>query len=608
MSHHRANRSTFLVLAVAGFLLVACNGPARTTAPTRTATAAPLQPTVSRIAAAPPSEPGPSPTAAPAGVDSTPAPLATAKSAPPLPLSATLSLLGQASLGGQGFNADVYGHNGFAYIGSWGYAGGCPATGVRIVDLADPTQPRLVGAVAAIPGTTQEKLVVRHITTAGFTGELLAVGIQRCDRPGQGGVSLYDVSDPYNAVHLGFSATGPARGVHELDLIQQGDRALALLAVPSSESNNGGDGDFRIVDVSDPRHPVQLSQWGVHAALGVDLTDGTGCHRATFDHSARASADGRRVYLSYWDAGVVVLDIADPASPRLLGQLQYPPDEEGETHSVAEAGGHYLLVADENGIFGSPPALHFRVQTAAGPREIYGCEAHFSRPLVETGLINADLVAAGDGCPGGRLPASVDGKVALVEQGGCSVEQKAARLQAAGARALIAPAAGDPIALTGGKEQPIPVVGIREQDAADLRRALAGGTLPVTLPAEKHSGGLRIWDIADLANARQVAVYQTPDSVVFPPPSDGMYTIHNPEVSGNIAFLSWYSDGLRVVDIGDPASPREIAAYVPPAISNPRHNAFPDGPLVWGVYLAGDTVLLSDINAGLYVLHVDIQP
>src|SRR5438128_1619109 len=83
-----------------------------------------------------------------------------------------------------------------------------------------PARPRLVGTVAQIPNTTQEDVKVRHISTAAFTGELLAAGIQRCDRAGTGGLALYDVTNPLQPKQLGFFATGVARGVHELDLIQ----------------------------------------------------------------------------------------------------------------------------------------------------------------------------------------------------------------------------------------------------------------------------------------------------------------------------------------------------------------------------------------------------
>lgn len=521
---------------------------------------------------------------------------------PPAERAVSLTLLGASSLGGGGFHGDVWGHKGFAYVGTWGSGSACPSTGVKIVDLTDPSDPRLVGAVAAFAGTSQEDMAVQSVTTPAFTGDLLIVGIQICGQNGPTGMSVWDVTDPRNPAELSFFHSG-ARGVHELDLVQQGGRVLALLAVPYSEAR-GGPGDFRIVDLTDPRNPVQLSSWGIGRELGVDTRGGEGCTHTIYDHSARASRDGRRAYLSYWDENVIVLDISDPTAPRFLGQLRYAPDEEGATHSVADTeDGRYLLIADEDDVFRSPLGLRLRVASATGPVEAHGCESLFSRPLESVGLIQGSLLDAGSGCPGALLPLGLSGGVALVSEGGCPLLAKADYLAAAGARAVVAARADGAIALSGSGRAAIPIILIDEADAARLRTAAAPNGAPLTLPSDRRWSGLRIWDVREASNAHQVGIYQTPNSLAFPPPGPGYYTIHNPQTVGTLAFLSWYSDGLRVVDIRDPAAPRALASYVPPPSVNPLHAAFPDGTLVWGVALMGDLVLISDINGGLSVLR-----
>ncbi len=65
-----------------------------------------------------------------------------------------------------------------------------------------------------------------------------------------------------------------------------------------------------------------------------------------------------------------------------------------------------------------------------------------------------------------------------------------------------------------------------------------------------------------------------------------------------------------MVDISAPAAPREIASFVPPDVADPRGN-LPAKPLVWGIYVHGDLILASDINAGLYILkrrRMNINP
>jgi len=368
-----------------------------------------------------------------------------------------------------GFNADVWAHKGYAYVGSWGLGDLCPATGVRIVDLGNGSDPELIGAVAEIPGTSQEDVEVHHISTRYFNGDLLATGVQFCGESGQQGVDLWDVSDPTNPVHLGFWDSEGAFGVHELTLFQVGDRAYVGAATSFSEFAIG-EGDFRLIDVTDPRNPVQVGEWGLGDIGLAPQCDDAAC---MFAHSVTVDQTGRTAIISYWDYGAVYLDISDPENPTFVGRTVYPAGSDGDTHSVALArGGNLLLTADED----------------------------FS--------------------------------------------------------------------------------------------PIAGG--------DSTWGYLRIWDVKDPSNPVQVGTFATPDALSGR--TDGFFSIHNPVVRGNTAYLSWYGNGLRIVDISQPSAPREIGSFVPPGAEDP-YEFFPTGPNVWGVVLERNLILLSDINAGLYVLR-----
>jgi hypothetical protein len=90
------------------------------------------------------------------------------------------------------------------------------------------------------------------------------------------------------------------------------------------------------------------------------------------------------------------------------------------------------------------------------------------------------------------------------------------------------------------------------------------------------------------------------------PSESGRFTAHNPVAHGDLLFVSWFSDGVRVLDIRDPAAPREIAAWVPPAREEASvvRTYLGSGPQVWGVAAEGDLIVASDINSGLYVLRL----
>ena len=94
---------------------------------------------------------------------------------------------------------------------------------------------------------------------------------------------------------------------------------------------------------------------------------------------------------------------------------------------------------------------------------------------------------------------------------------------------------------------------------------------------EPGYGYLRIWDYSNLAAPVQIGEYRTPNSGGRLPLGSGDYTIHNPMLMGTDVYISWYSDGVRVVDASDPTNPVEVAYFVPPAGQNPvsRHSGAP---------------------------------
>jgi len=110
---------------------------------------------------------------------------------PRIARSSHARVLGHADPGG-GFNGDVVAHRGFAYLASWGTRvppwlsdfDFCPSQGVRVYDLQDPRNPTQVSTFADdvsepdLAGTWTEKVIVRHVRTHWFEGDLAAVSIQ----------------------------------------------------------------------------------------------------------------------------------------------------------------------------------------------------------------------------------------------------------------------------------------------------------------------------------------------------------------------------------------------------------------------------------------------
>jgi hypothetical protein len=183
-----------------------------------------------------------------------------------------------------------------------------------------------------------------------------------------------------------------------------------------------------------------------------------------------------------------------------------------------------------------------------------------------------------------------------------------ARLQAAGAEAVVLArdSAADPGRLEDWRpDLGIPAVQIGAVEAGRIKQALtAGETVRVRFAADTNAWGFtRFADMEAAGGPDLVGEYTTANTDRFPRPDNGWYSVHNPFVVGDAAYLSHYSDGVRVLDIGDPAHPIETGFFVPPDL--PDRSGRPMKSAIWGVYAEEGLVYASDIAHGLWILTED---
>ena len=285
------------------------------------------------------------------------------------PVAKNFKVLGHNDLGLSESNGDVWVHGNFAYVGTW--RDPCNGRGVKILDVSDLADPQLIGTAAAREGTSAEDMVVRRVSTPFFSGDLMGVGIQRCgEDPAldsqEFGLQLWNVTNPYAPVFLTEFGVGHGDGgVHELDLFQRGGKVYALLAHPFSEwFDPAGHGDFMIVDVTNPRFPVMTADWGAgENGFSRGPFWGQGSFGSMFGHSVRASADGKKAYVSYWDLGVLTFDISDVTNPVLTGRTTYEPWEDGDAHSMTpykSKRGSFIFQNDEDFDPRTPAEISFK--------------------------------------------------------------------------------------------------------------------------------------------------------------------------------------------------------------------------------------------------------
>jgi choice-of-anchor B domain-containing protein len=117
------------------------------------------------------------------------------------------------------------------------------------------------------------------------------------------------------------------------------------------------------------------------------------------------------------------------------------------------------------------------------------------------------------------------------------------------------------------------------------------GTLYI-MQDENHGYDVKILDVADLSN---ISVLATFNSGVDP-----QSMAHNGIIKGDLAYIPYYHDGLRVFDISDPINPVQIWEYDTYA---PNSHASYKG--AWGVYpnLPSGNIIVSDMQTGLYIFQ-----
>lgn len=530
-------------------------------------------------------------------------------------VSPELVVVGMLDLNLPGENVtDVWAFGNYAYLGTFDdVVCSLDFTGIHVVDIEDPANPTKAAFIPAMPGTRHNDVKVAHIATKHFTGELLVASNEPCGSPflprvqsngiaqipGQGGVAIWDVSNPTRPVPLRLNFLD--FGVHNTFLWQQGDRAY--MAVVDDDNVQ----DLHLVDITNPRSPKVVAVTG-QLDWPSDIAAEFGDTAAVFLHDVWVQEnDGRVVaYLAYWDAGLVLLDVTDPANPAFLGDSTYgvPDPLSGEFPAgtghvaVPNADGTRVLFGDED--FSPGELTSFEFEGAEYP----AAEGTFTPPTYSLpgGAVSGSVHwTGGEGCTTSAIDRPANpGEIALIQRGSCFFSQKAANAEALGyAGFIVANVAGGGdtlISMSAGTPDVITIPGyFVGYSTGEIMKATEGGALAATGTFDGY-GYLRLMDVTDPANIIEVDQFAT-EGVFANPPLPGDRTMHNVVVDdGTRAYVAWYREGMRVVDFaGDTLT--EVAHYAD------------EDANFWGVYLHqhpnGETYVLgSDRTMGLWIFDV----
>jgi hypothetical protein len=220
---------------------------------------------------------------------------------------------------------------------------------MSILDVTDPAAPELVWQLPC----AHDEVRGNCLTLSGDT-LLLA---NQTDRVGMepAGFFVFDISRPDRPEQMGFfDSSGPhSKGVHFVAMMD-GRYAHIASGAADFEPNHPADHQFyMIVDLADRSAPREVGRWWVP---GQRKGEAPLVRHPVFDHAFRAhhtlSFPQRpdRAYLGYIDAGIVILDIADKANPKLVTRVDYHPPMNGFTHTVVPLFDRELLLVTEEAL------------------------------------------------------------------------------------------------------------------------------------------------------------------------------------------------------------------------------------------------------------------
>ena len=375
--------------------------------------------------------------------------------------SSNVDLIGHVRVqdAAEGKVADVAVWNGFAYLASF-FQETCtnPEStidgGVYIIDIGggtsggSPETPVEIGFIQSHQDTyVGEGVQVISVDTAKFHGDLLFQNNEGCDVNDKGGLSLFDVTDPYHPkklvanwgdfnTKLGGSGN-QANDIHSIFGWQAGSKAYAVI-VDNLETT-----DVDIVDITDPSHPRIVREYDLNAVFPQIIQSPLGTAESFFHDVVVKQIGGRyEMLLSYWDGGYVKLDVTDPANATYIADSDFAmPDPElfqqtgteffpeGNAHEAEfSLNNNYIIAADEDFFpYGQ------RLRTDDGGLARLGSGSGVP-PLPDAGVVGR-AVFGGRACPTLGDPAVPIGdgtQIAVVERGICTFTEKVAAVEAAG--------------------------------------------------------------------------------------------------------------------------------------------------------------------------------
>jgi hypothetical protein len=262
-----------------------------------------------------------------------------------------MRIIGHSDQGGRPDGMQLMVQGGHAYVAHM-FSGG-----FSVLDVRDPKKPKAVAYIPAPVNTwtihlqTHNDLLLvvhakdmfsaaefadEHAYYSGALGHRVGTAAVKRVRDWSAGLAVYDISRPEAPRRIGFMPV-EGGGIHRL-WYTGGRWAYASVLLDGFT-----DYIFMTIDMSDPAKPVEAGRWwipGMNLAAG-ETPSWPETRRYGLHH---AIVHGDTAYAAWRDAGMVVLDVAERARPKLVVHKNWSPPFGGGTHNCLPLPDRELLV------------------------------------------------------------------------------------------------------------------------------------------------------------------------------------------------------------------------------------------------------------------------
>jgi hypothetical protein len=252
--------------------------------------------------------------------------------------------------------------------GNWYlYMGHLWSRGWSIVDVTDPANPKVAKFIPGPENTWTIQMDLHDNLMVTSIGSFATSWGHDPNKPSEEGALFWDISNPLAPEQYSHWKTNNTTGASAGNGTHRNGYPGGKYAYMSAAMAGYKSNILVILDVSDPKNPKEAGRWWMPGQKDGETPDSPALQNVGF-HGPPV-IEGNRAYLGY-GGSMVILDISNVASPKLVGRLDFAPAfKAGFTgvHDALPIPGKSVVFVNSEGSGSDTPEM---APTCSGPLDL----------------------------------------------------------------------------------------------------------------------------------------------------------------------------------------------------------------------------------------------